>query len=430
MLPMLTSPFHSWDAPIDSPSRVNIPSYSDDSQPFTYVDAVSLRELAKVHFKPGSITSAQLRSGYNHVCLGPDVGNEQNKQKKELVLSIVSKGFKEPLTSYPNEQQEKLRSISSCLRLGRYKTAIRETLEAMNTKKDIALVPMLGLIAAICARNDKQEQIFFDAAERAVLAPDDLPQYQKIIDELMILDKSPQQTPILKLILGNTAELEKAICEKTRIYPKIGFDFQKILTRLDIYTKANSPLYKLEELLIVKATARKSLPPLVPVGEGFGPFEESDSSNKKLKNRSKSKSKSQKPQQNYSSKDKITTLLEKKEWKAAAAACTEILQTNSNNAEVLQHRSFALMNLGKIHDAICDVTRAIAIKQTDIRLRLRAALWLMLGERQLCVADLAMLEQRDESETLIKAMDQPDPGLRGAKQPWKLYSSEISMESV
>ena len=95
--------------------------------------------------------------------------------------------------------------------------------------------------------------------------------------------------------------------------------------------------------------------------------------------------------------EKIVAMIQKKEWLNAIQAATEYLaeSKNINYAEMLQHRAYALMKFGKYHDAINDISKAIEIEKTDMRLKMRAAMWLTIGERDLCNLDLMKLSNKE-----------------------------------
>ena len=397
MLSQFSSPFHSWDTPFDSPSRQNIiASYSDNQAPITKSRADDLKDVSKNYFSVSTYKPSELRTGYPH-----NIGSRQNanvdKDFLELKLSLATRSFAEPNMPQTNYLHYYLRLIASYLRFKNYPAAVQAASAAMSKINDCGLIPFLGFIAAICCSSDMDEMVFFEAAEKSFYSSDDLPQYFRLIDEMTALRAQPDiKTPLLSLILSDTSDLAKALKERVRIFPRIGCDIHKLISRYDIRKKNLQSTQKLSEMYIERDATREALPQLVPLCEGFATNDDSPPTpaKKTSKLRSKAKQKQNQKMQSGNPTDKVLAMIQKKEWVAAIQAATEVISQNPKDGDMLQHRAYALMRFGKNHDAINDISKAIEIKKTDDRLKMRAAMWLALGERDLCNIDLMSLEKR------------------------------------
>lgn len=412
MLSQFSSPFHSWDTPLDSPSRMDIPvSPRSNPPPLTSSSIKAIKELSQDHFQINSIKSYQIRSGLTHYISPPEQSPPDNNFL-ELKLCLATRSFVDQSSNQANSLQYSIRLICSYLRFRNYEAAIDASQTALNKVTDSGLIPFLGLLAAICNRSEAEEMIFFEAAEKSFYLDDDLPQFYRLIDELLVLRSLPESeikdyhSPLINLILPDNRDLIKALKEKVHIFPRIGSDLQKLLIKYRRHKSQTHP-QSLVEMLQIVDQAKENLPQLLPVCEGLSSIENSQSNtSKKPKARAKSKVKQtlKMKQANGNPTDKVLMLIQNREWKAAAAAATEYLEQNPDDADMLQHRAFALMNLYKNHDAIIDISKAISIKKTDRRLRMRAALWITLGERDLCDADLAAVEVKDPNDTKIESV--------------------------
>jgi tetratricopeptide (TPR) repeat protein len=97
------------------------------------------------------------------------------------------------------------------------------------------------------------------------------------------------------------------------------------------------------------------LPQLAPVAEGFdidGPVDES--------------------------KD-VGQLIANRQYQMAVTKCSRLLRLHPNRAELLVHRSLALIAMGKDADALIDVEKALAIDKVDEVIKLRDALLRRMG---------------------------------------------------
>lgn len=412
MLSQFSSPFHSWDTPLDSPSRKDIPaSPCSNPPPLTASNIKAIKELSRDYFQVESIKSHQIRSGLTHY-ISPPENSTIDTNFLELKLSLATRSYRDLPPSPVTSIQYAIRLICSYLRFRNYEAAIDAALDAINKIPDSGLIPFLGLLAAICFGSESDEMIFFEACEKSFYIDDELPQFYRLIDELIVLrslsesEVKDYHTPLINLILPDNKDLFKALKEKVRIFPRIGYDLQKLIIKCR--RPKNQPQSQvLNEMLKIAQQARENLPQLLPVCEGLSSIEYSQTAqSKKPKARSKSKAKQSLKikQANGNPTDKVLALIQNKEWKAAAAVATEYLEQNPKDADMLQHRAFALINLYKTHDAIIDISKAIAIKKTDRRLRMRAAMWITLGERDLCDADLKAIEVKDPNDLMIETL--------------------------
>jgi Flp pilus assembly protein TadD len=87
-------------------------------------------------------------------------------------------------------------------------------------------------------------------------------------------------------------------------------------------------------------------------------------------------------------------LIQAERWSEAIMAATEVISRDPKDAEMYLHRAFALHQVGKLADAIADCTESLDIRKSDKARRLRAGLWLLLGERDIAQQDMDEMEDK------------------------------------
>ena len=400
MLSQFSSPFHSWDTPFNSPSRLGIPTpYEPNQTNFTMAKAEDLKEISKNYFSVSSYKACELRTSYPNNTFTHST-TTINNQVLEIQLSTSTRTFSQPFVQQCDYFAYYLRLMGTYLRFGNYKPVVERAKKAMQTKTpDHVLITFLGYIAALCMNDVSDFDDFIQEIEKSFFSNEDLPHYFRLIDEMIALRQQPDiKTPLLNLVLPNTHELATHLKSRIQIFPRISCDINKLISRYEITKKPSLINNKVNEMYEIINKTRKALPPLMPLAEGFGNLDDVmvSPSRKPSKFRSKSKQKHQALKtQGSNPTDKVLAFIQKKEWLNAIQAATEIIDQNKNDDNMLQHRAYALMKYSKNHDAIIDISRAIEIKKTDVRLKMRAAMWLTLGERKLSMMDLQALEEKD-----------------------------------
>lgn len=88
----------------------------------------------------------------------------------------------------------------------------------------------------------------------------------------------------------------------------------------------------------------------------------------------------------------ITELIKNQKWFQASLVATEHLSRNPNDSEMYINRALCLIKLDKYTDAVLDATKSLAIKRTDLALRIRAAAWIALGDVEMAQEDVMEME--------------------------------------
>ena len=359
---------------------------------FSYLEATKCILLSKEYFNPRKFDYSKVLIGDN----SHDIANLKS------IFPDIFFNFPIALCSYSSNinLSQDLNSLHYHLQLllfhihsKNYRTVISISKGILNTNlKKINIIPILGYLSSLCIDSDFDELYFFEILENSYFPIEHISYYQKIFDELEALTYNSKNIPLLKLLLGDTHDLEVNFPHHYHIFPKISSDITKILNQSDYN---NHPKVKtlFSDMMKIKEKEQNNLPELKPLGEGI----------KTIPNIPKSS----KPRKIFSVKgsnarEKALSLIHNSQWADAVSFLTEALTNKTQDSELYQHRSYALMQLGKIHDALNDIIESIKIKPSDKRYRLCATLWYMLGEYKQCKS---ILEKLDDKNEILELME-------------------------
>ncbi|OHS99145.1 hypothetical protein TRFO_34505 [Tritrichomonas foetus] len=303
--------------------------------------------------------------------------------------------------SYPNnsDEQRKIiftKQVGGHLRRREYEPVVSLMAKIQSHLQYSGILPLYAFISAIICDDDANEFNFFQyIEENFVQSIFDFPHYNHVLDEIFLLSKKGNYpTPLLDISVPDVFTLKNMLQKRVHIIPSFQFhtNFFHFQDRILGITQTFNSI-------------RTKLPPLLPVGEGFHGITNDQKPlpiNFSMKNRSKnSKARSRTPVKSRESSD-VLSLISKSKWSEAVALATEALSKSPNDTEMYLHRAFALYHIEKMEDALNDCTLSISIKRTDKALRMRASFWLLLGEADLCMEDLLMMDDKSLYQSVVK----------------------------
>jgi tetratricopeptide (TPR) repeat protein len=166
-------------------------------------------------------------------------------------------------------------------------------------------------------------------------------------------------------------------------------------------------------LISISDTARHSLPYLLPVGEGIHIVREEPRPGVAMARRGGGRGPRGFTQD-------VLAMIRNARWNDALKLTSRVIERDPKDHEMYVHRAFVLYQLGQYADAVGDVTKSLDIKKTEKAKKLRAALWCLLGDREMAELDLDQTDDHSFKAARQKAVKAPlgpqlRAGARGAK---------------
>jgi len=421
MISRFIVPFFSNDPLEEDLKDMRLPtSLKAEKDDFSYFDAARYRDSSLTYFGARSCRPEIIKT--DSFCINYMEPNDMFKNYNARFDFL--KNFQKPRKIPCKESMacfEKLYLLSNKLKMQEYSEIIDICKGDPRIYVDSPLIPIIGYLSAICIQDESEEIHFFGVIENYPFKNEDLPHYHHLMDELSVLCQESRRTPLLDLLMWDTYPLINAMKNHQRVFPRIMIDKENIKLRPKIISKASLSSNLLHELIDKCSQIKEGLPDLIPLGEGVSLIKETPGSLKKfdLKTKPRMKAKSVKKVKSNKSegtKDQIMSLIYSKQWKEVISLCNELLLIN-HDPELYQHRAYALMQMGKVLDAINDISHAIDMKPTDNRRKMRAALWIMVGRYSLSLSDLLAVEKTNEIEQAIGVLN----------QRWSICQSSIAL---
>lgn len=300
---------------------------------------------------------------------------------------------KPPVDSLYDQQ----RNLGTFQRSVDYRSVVQICSSIISKKtKGVCWTQLIGFISSALMENPKQELRFFRMCESMAPNIQDLPHLLHMLDEIKILaDRRDLSTcTLLQLNKFKERNLMDSFCRRAHLVPELT---KRLRTGPPIASR------ELERMKV-----SDHLPTLVPIGEGN--FDEARKGTGDKPGRAgrhfSERALERQAKLNNKATD-VIDLMKSKKWSPACLVATAQLKKNPNDAEMYINRAMCLINLEKYSDAVIDCTRALAIKRSDKALRLRAGIWMMLGDKLMAQADMdAMEDQSLAGGALARMIDE------------------------
>lgn len=260
-----------------------------------------------------------------------------------------------------------LRRIAAQMREGRFYQVIENAKIYRKRYESSVIFTLYGYVASLCAKDDDAELEYLLALEEEKIDINELPQFYHFMDELLVFP-TIKNLPILSSLLCGNKSLHASYVCNAHVLPKINLLHKK--------SKINAP--DVDEILMgvkfISDSVSKNLPHLKSVIEGYEMTIQPEPDRAKL--------------DKWFAKEKYLLVI--------GNASVHLLQHNGD-LDLYFLRAFSLMKLGKVHDAIKDITAALVKSKDRLKAsKARAGLWLLLGEYELTKQDILLFEPRDE----------------------------------
>ena len=434
MLGTYSSPKHHWDLGITSPSKAGIPfnvgghvPQLNPTQVETYIN-FSTTYFNNINNKLLS-GKAQLDTSKIRLRIPNDRGIPPIQNNQDFHFAINRN------TTKKASMVQHLSTIGKCLRHQSYKK-ILQYLQENETNLHHPIFSFIGYLVSICIKDYQQEFKYYNNFENSQshssLTQTTFFHYFHIADELLNLRTSGPNGLLLELLLPNHS-LHSILSNRPHLIPNISpYRFKTPYYSTNFLMKLTSEYEQ----------AKLSIPPLLPLSEinslqlqnpllvysvkTISDLQEMTDTHK-IPERNDSKRSKNRKQTKYNNNSIPFEISEKNsreiseknsreneihrnanelitlgKYKEAIHEATEGLKISPKNVSLYIHRAVALKQLGLTHASILDVTEAINLKPNlKIPRKLRASLWLDIGETELAINDLNSIVDKEKLKNIL-----------------------------
>jgi tetratricopeptide (TPR) repeat protein len=275
---------------------------------------------------------------------------------------------------------QSLRAVGFYQRTGDHAQIVNYARKLLPREASAFTLPhLLGFVAAVAREINVQEFEFHALIQAANSSPIDIPHLLHFTDELQLMTIGVESGfPLLELNFMDVKPLMIAFSKRYHLIPEIRlYPAPPIVLPRDY-----------EEMRREADRAAEALPELTPVGDGnrIGP-DELRAYGAAVRGRGRGTAKSR-PRAPGKPQGDVVALIQRGKHAQAYVVATEALAKAPDDWEMYIHRAFCQLLLEKYADGIIDCNRSLEIKRTEKAFRLRAALWLKLGDREMSDRDL------------------------------------------
>ena len=270
------------------------------------------------------------------------------------------------------------RIIGAAQRAQDYRTVVRFCSAILyKQSKYLCWTHIIGYISGVITEVPQPELFFSCLCKAMVFNLIELPHLFHFLDELRIVSETGdcESCTLLKLNKFSDRAIINAFYKHAHIIPEL-------TTRPQTSTALST-----NEVSRLKAPGT-NVPPLVPVGEG----EKEGGGSRHFSDRAFERQAKLKNKETD-----VIDMMKSRKWVPACTLATAHLRKNPNDADMYLNRAMCLVNIEKYSDAILDCTRALNVQKSDRALRLRAGIWLMLGDKLMAQEDLDAMEDKSLS---------------------------------
>lgn len=270
-----------------------------------------------------------------------------------------------------------LRIIQCHIRNMEYNRAYDVANSGISQLKEPRLILFFGYILALLFKDEAQVLKIFLLISNSRFNKEDIPQLFRLLTELKLLTYDQYESARVTLFSVNffrenlpiLADMTKEKLIRLRVIPKLFSQTSRQVYEIisDEYNSVSKVYDSSDNADNKSLDVAKELPDLIPVSEvdlsEIQPRNEVDL-------------------EKDANMEYLLKTINNRDWTTSIHIATYLLKKSPENDEILQHRAYALMKYGRYFDAIRDITKAIEANKTVIRLRMRAAMWLALGDRE------------------------------------------------
>lgn len=253
---------------------------------------------------------------------------------------------------------------------------------------------VLGFVISIIVEQ-REEFGFYRICSKYEFNKPDLPYLLHFMNEVKLLSITMQNFSTCVLCQLNLINLSDVIGRRARLIPEL-------CVKSDVTSVHCRELIRMNDA---------DLPYLEPIGEGERPSSYEDlramtamDRHHRPAGRQKTALRARRHAKVAKETNDITELIKNQKWFQASLVATEHLSRNPNDSEMYINRALCLIKLDKYADAVLDATKSLAIKTTDLALRIRAAAWIALGDLEMAQEDLLDMEDPKMNGCDLKAM--------------------------
>lgn len=332
------------------------------------MQASSYRECAQQYFSRPKVDSNKIRLrqpvghlAEPHKCVSPSY--------EELRLNMSKDETK---MSYPTSNTTNVKYMTTFLRNKEYDVVLRFADQFLKSDPGLIISAIYGYIASICVDDDANEFKYYNILENTFIHPADHSHYFHLMDEIIAISHVKETPLLLSMIMGDISNFKEIVKKKTMLIPSISTDanqFTIIKHRQEGYTQATINKMKKYRINV------NNMPELRPVEEGSLFFAAEDDEDE---------------ESGFIPIDPNNLIIQGK-YEDAVTLCSFLLRDDvqlcTNKQDLLFKRAIAFFKLKKYSEAIVDCERCCKISLHQQAIKLKNAIWILLGNPNSVTSD-------------------------------------------